>query len=417
MKVIHKTFGGGYRFGVFEGQPSAHLTLFEASGIESDQVIQPGKDVTAKTVLDALGLTGFEGPENALVSTKGHIAPDQVTSIIVSTVSVEPYDLPVESFLKQETKARFIDGLKTIHEAYHNTAITLVLSENQEELIQMFAPESDNLDWLTIATMPALYPANFKELIIPTLLEKKYPVGYAPAHIGVLFIKAADVLHVTKVVSENHPADTVIVALAGPGWSENMVLEVPCGLPVKALMDRHLAEGEQRIVKNSIITGETIDEDTLIGYDTSVLIAVPEDRQRQTLFFLRSGKDADSFSNSFLSKLLPRAKKSAGTNLHGERRACVSCTYCQNVCPVGLIPHLLHKHADKGIYNKRLGEYRLFDCIECGLCDYVCPSKIEVSTDIKKAKKEMEKAELGHNKYLMPGCDMLLEPKEVALDE
>ena len=125
----------------------------------------------------------------------------------------------------------------------------------------------------------------------------------------------------------------------------------------------------------------------MVTYDTRVIIALPEDRRRQTLFFLRAGTKADSFSNAFLSRLMPKAEKIADTNLHGERRACVSCTYCQPVCPVGLIPHLLHKHVDKEIINKRLAEYKIFDCVECGLCTYVCPSKLELCNVMKNTKK------------------------------
>jgi Na+-translocating ferredoxin:NAD+ oxidoreductase RnfC subunit len=115
--------------------------------------------------------------------------------------------------------------------------------------------------------------------------------------------------------------------------------------------------------------------------------------------------------------LLPKAVRTADTNVHGERRACVACGYCENVCPVGLIPHLLHKHADKEIYNERLAEYKIFDCIECGLCDYVCPSKIHIAADIKKAKEALEAIEISHNKYVIPDCDMVLEAKEVEADE
>lgn len=82
-----------------------------------------------------------------------------------------------------------------------------------------------------------------------------------------------------------------------------------------------------------------------------------------------------------------------------------------------MIPHLLHKHVDKGIINERLAEYRIFDCIECGLCDYVCPSKIEVSSDIKRGKELLEKNEISHTKYLLENVEMILKAKEVAEDE
>lgn len=418
MKVNHKTFSGGYRFDNFEGQPSKHIKAFTSKSDVAGLAIKSDKGVTAADVLNALGLTTFRGPDSALVPTDGLIDPNMVKDIVVSAVEVEPYDFPNDVLLREEYKTRFIDGLKSIRESYGKAKITIVFGDEQTELVHMLAPESDNLNWLDIGTITSKYPANLKELLIPTIFDKKYPVGYAPAHLGMLFISVADVLQVTKVVTENQDADSVTIALSGTGWKENIVLEVPVGTQVKAITDQYLTNKEARLIKNSVITGDVLTDDSIVTFDIRVMIAIPEDRRRQTLFFLRAGSKVDSFSNTFLSKLMPKAEKTAETNLHGERRACVSCTYCQNVCPVGLMPHLLHKHVDKEIYNKRLADYKIFDCIECGLCDYVCPSKLEVSSDIKKGKKALEKEEISHNDYVIPQCEMILESvKEVAADE
>lgn len=417
MKVNHKTFSGGYKFETFEGQPSKQIRVFNPKSDVADLAIKLGNGVSAADVLNALGLTTFNGPASALVPTEGTIDPIKVTRIVVSTIEVEPYDFPNEALLREEHKTRFIDGLKSIKDSYSNAQVSIVLDESQTDLLHMMAPESDNLSWLDINTISAKYPANLKELTIPTIFDKKYPVGYAPAHIGMLFLTVSDVLHVTRVITENKDADIVTIALSGTGWKENVLLEVPVGTLIKDITDTYLEDEEVRLIKNSVLTGDVLTTEDLVTYDLTVLVALPEDRRRQTLFFFRAGLKADSFSNAFLSRLMPKADKTAETNLHGERRACVSCTYCQNVCPVGLIPHLLHKHADKKIINKRLAELKIFDCVECGLCDYVCPSKIEVSTDIKRGKELLEKEEISHNTYVIPQCDMILEPKEVAVDE
>lgn len=417
MEVIRKTFTGGYKFENFEGQPSGAIRTFKPVSDVTGLAIEPDGGISAASVLNALGITAFNGPDSALVPTEGNIEPSKVNTVIVSTVEVEPYNLSNAAILKGGNLARFIDGLNSIHDSYRSAKVTILLGDNQTELIQLLTKETNDQPWLDLATITAKYPANLKELSIPTVLGKKYPVGYGSAHIGVLFLSVTNVLNVTKGVKEKQAIDSTFVALSGSGWKENLILEVPVGTPVKEITDAFLDEGEIRLIKNSLLNEGVFEEGAKVGFDTSLIIALPEDRKRQTLFFLRAGKNADSISNTFLSKLFPKADKAAGTNLHGERRACVSCTYCQKVCPVGLIPHLLHKHVDKEIYNKRLADYRIFDCVECGLCDYVCPSKIEVSSNIKKGKLKMEENEISHNQYVIPQCDMVLEPKEVTADE
>lgn len=416
MEVMHKTFSGGYKFENFEGQPSKDIRIFKPLSDVAGLAIEPGK-ATGETVLNALGLTAFKGPDSALVPTEGMIKSSLVKNIIVSSVEVEPYDLPNEAILNGENKLKFVDGLKSIHESYNNAKVTIILGDDQTELIQLMTTELSSLSWVAIATITAKYPANLKELSIPTVLGTKYPIGYDPAHLGMLFLSISNVLAVAKVVNDKETLNSTLVALSGPGWKENIILDVPVGTLVSEIKDKYLKDDEIRLVKNSILREEAYEDGESVDYDTRVIIALPEDRRRQTLFFLRAGKDADSFSNTFLSKLLPKADKKATTSLQGERRTCISCTYCQKVCPVGLIPHLLHKHVDKDIVNERLAEYKIFDCIECGLCDYVCPSKIEVSSDIKKGKKILEEKEISHNKYVIPECDMILEPKGVATDE
>jgi electron transport complex protein RnfC len=50
--------------------------------------------------------------------------------------------------------------------------------------------------------------------------------------------------------------------------------------------------------------------------------------------------------------------------------------------------------------------YNLFDCIECGCCDYVCPSKIPLvsyfrfsKTEIMNQQREQQKADLARERH------------------
>ena len=76
--------------------------------------------------------------------------------------------------------------------------------------------------------------------------------------------------------------------------------------------------------------------------------------------------------------------------MRGELRPCVSCNFCEEVCPAGILPHRLHKL----IYQDDIDEIersRIDLCVECGLCSYVCPSKIELMHEFKQAKQAILK--------------------------
>ena len=59
--------------------------------------------------------------------------------------------------------------------------------------------------------------------------------------------------------------------------------------------------------------------------------------------------------------------------------------HCTDVCPVDLMPHIIYK----SVLVEEVEEYLqlgLLDCVECGLCSYVCPSKIELAQTFTAAK-------------------------------
>ena len=58
---------------------------------------------------------------------------------------------------------------------------------------------------------------------------------------------------------------------------------------------------------------------------------------------------------------------------------------CTLNCPASLQPVEL-KIAFERKDTDRMDKLNIMSCVECGMCSYVCPSKIEVTDTIKKAK-------------------------------
>ena len=77
--------------------------------------------------------------------------------------------------------------------------------------------------------------------------------------------------------------------------------------------------------------------------------------------------------------------------MHGEQRPCIFCNYCNQACPVNLLPFLIYQYVNKSIIDKILVNLKIFDCINCNLCTYVCPSKIPVASYIKRGKDKLLK--------------------------
>ena len=64
--------------------------------------------------------------------------------------------------------------------------------------------------------------------------------------------------------------------------------------------------------------------------------------------------------------------------------------HCADICPVDILPQLTYKAVLAEEVEEAL-EHGLLDCVECGLCTYVCPSKIELTESLKSAKAAYRK--------------------------
>ena len=67
---------------------------------------------------------------------------------------------------------------------------------------------------------------------------------------------------------------------------------------------------------------------------------------------------------------------------------CLNCGECVFVCPARLMPGMLSRLAEFGLYERTL-EYHIDACMDCGLCGYVCTGRRPVLQYIRLARREL----------------------------
>ena len=122
-----------------------------------------------------------------------------------------------------------------------------------------------------------------------------------------------------------------------------------------------------------------------VGTPITDLVNV-EERVVLTSGGLLNGKTVVStstvISDSIYSLNIVRPLCNEGTN-------CVNCGLCNDVCPVGILPSEVI-FADDLKDEEKLTQLHLDRCIECGKCSFVCPTRINVLERVRRAKRRLQ---------------------------
>ena len=325
------------------------------------------------------------------------ISPDDVKHLIIHGIGSEPYNISLDLLLERKNILNFFEGIKILKRIMPKCKVHLSINTHKRKVIEQLVKLSSELEWLDIYPLEPKYPQGYDEMLVPTILGQKFPYGYSAANIGAVVLNIQAVLAVFSAVVEGRPLIERLIALCGPLFKKNVHLKVRVGTPLASVIaDRLNPAYPSRVVLNSLLTGFELKDLSLpVDRTFSHILAIPENKQREFLAFMRPGLRRDSYSRTFLAAWLPFVRKSPDTNLHGEERPCISCSFCEEVCPVQIIPHLLSKYVKQGYIDETLMNYNIFHCIECGLCSFVCPSKIPLLQHLRE----------GQEKLIIQGCD------------
>ena len=160
-------------------------------------------------------------------------------------------------------------------------------------------------------------------------------------------------------------------------------------------MDEFDADTPDCKVKGGFLKGTALsDKDIAVDSETRGITFIPEHMGREFIGWLRPGFDRHSYAPCFGSGLMGDFPERLTTAIRGEVRPCISCNFCEEVCPAGIMPHLIHKY----IYADKIEEIirsRVDLCVQCGLCSFICTSKIELREEFAQivGAIELEKEE------------------------
>ncbi|OFX26193.1 MAG: NADH:ubiquinone reductase (Na(+)-transporting) subunit A [Bacteroidetes bacterium GWA2_31_9b] len=178
---------------------------------------------------------------------------------------------------------------------------------------------------------------------------------------------------------------TKTVAITGSEIIHPKYLKIINGASIKSLLKENVKSGNNRFISGNVLTGTKISNEGFISFYDNQITVIPEGKYFEFFGWALPGIQKYSASRTFLSWLMPGKKYTLDTNLHGGHRAFVMTNEYDKVFPMDIYPvHLIKAILAEDIeLMEKLGIYEV-DEEDFALCEFVCTSKIDVQSIIRK---------------------------------
>ena len=361
---VHSSVSGT----VVAGEPRLHpIQGTEAMAViirndkknELADTVKPHGDLAGLSADDIINIVrdaGIVGMGGAGFPTYVKLKPGKpIDAVLINACECEPL-LTADHRVLLEQADEVIFGLQAILKAVDAPKGYIVIEDNKPDAIELMTAKTEGLENIEVVTARTKYPQGAEKMLIKRVLGRKVPSGGLPADVGAVVSNVSTAKAICDAIRTGMPLIERVVTVTGERIAKPGNYIVKVGTSVKALVD--YCGG-------------------LTGDDVTVKLGGP----------------MMGFAQADLN--VPILKSSNGVIAfdtdHTEPVACIKCGRCVDVCPMELAPLYFQKYVDDGNIEG-LKAKNIFDCMECGCCEYICSSKIPLVSKIKAGKKAVKEA-------------------------
>ena len=185
-----------------------------------------------------------------------------------------------------------------------------------------------------------------------------------------------------------------VIAVAGSCVAEPKYYRVVAGASVESILGGELSNEHARVISGNVLTGRNVGKEGFLGVNANQITVIPEGDNYELLGWAMPRFNKFSVSRAYLSWLFPCRKYNLDTNMNGGERAFVMNDLYEQYLPMDIYPVHLVKACLANDLDKmeNLGIYEVIE-EDLALCEFVCPSKIEMQQIIRNGINTMIKEE------------------------
>lgn len=309
----------------------------------------------SKEIIDKIKNAGIVGMGGATFPTYVKLMPPPgkvAEYLIINGVECEPY-LTSDHRMMLEMGQQIIIGTRILMKALNVKKAFIGIENNKPDAIRHLSELVKGSDDIVIQPLKVQYPQGGEKQLIKASVNREVPSGKLPIEVGCVVQNVGTAFAVYEAVQKNKPLIERVVTVTGKAVKKPSNFLARIGTPINELIEaaEGLPENTGKIIGGGPMMGKAL---------TSLEIPVVKGS----------------------SGILLMQKEESYRKVEG---ACIRCSKCTYVCPMGLEPFLLSKAAKLGKYDMAENE-SIMDCIECGSCQYGCPAAIPLLDYLRLGK-------------------------------
>lgn len=340
--------------------------------VDAQGVAEP-LDLSPDEVRSRVREAGIVGMGGAAFPTHVKLDPPTdkpVDTIILNGSECEPY-LSGDYRMMVERSEAVIQGGRIIAMTVGATRVLVGIEHNRKEAIKVMGKAGEPFG-ISVVELPCRYPTGAEKTLIKSVTGKEVPSGGLPLDVGIIVSNVGTSAAIYDCLTTGMPLTRRVLTVAGDGVAGRANLDVRVGTLVKDVIEYcggYIGEPGKVLIGGPMMG--------LAQYTTEVPV-------------LKNTNGIIVFQKSTVFKDEP------------EHFTCIRCGKCVRRCPMDLLPYQLGSYSDAGMWD-HLENLNIDDCVECGSCAYICPTKnslvqlIKVGKGgLKRRKEKMEALEARH---------------------
>ena len=327
-------------------------------GIDRSDTLVKECNLTADEIVGKIADAGIVGMGGACFPTHVKLCPPSTCRpecLIVNGVECEPF-LTADHQLMLEHAEEIMVGVFILMKAIRVNKAFVGIENNKPDAIRLMKKVAAAYAGIEIVPLQMKYPQGGEKQLIEAIMGRQVSAGALPVSVGAVVQNVSTVFAVYQAVQKNKPLFERVVTVTGDGLSNPSNLCVRMGTPVRQLVETcgGLPEDTCKVICGGPMMGKAlVNLDVPVSKGTSGIL-------------LMGGQEA---------------RRSAV-------QPCIRCAKCVAVCPRGLEPYLLATVSAHGDFERAENE-NILSCIECGSCQFTCPSHRPILDYVRLGKAKV----------------------------